>query len=155
MGFSNSKKYAVWAALLWFSCTAFAAANPSPPDAGEKSIFANTGSFRDGSFNPEATDDTLSGTLRKMTLAVLVVVALGVAVMYASKKIMPKLSHSEGKKIKLIETVHLGSRKTIHLLEIAGQQILIGSTPDRITKLADIFSEKGFPLAQTDQEATE
>jgi flagellar biosynthetic protein FliO len=155
MGFSKTKKYAVWAALVWFSCTAFAAAKPFPSDAGEKSIFSNTGSVRGGSFNPEAADDNLNATLRKMTLAVLIVVALGVAVMYLSKKIVPKLSRAEGKKIKLIETVHLGSRKTIHLLEIAGQQILIGSTPDRITKLADIFSEKGFPLAQTDQEATE
>jgi flagellar biogenesis protein FliO len=65
---------------------------------------------------------------------------------------MPRLAPSQGKKVKVLETVHLGPRKMVHLLEIGGQQILIGSTPDKITKLADIMDieiEKSFPLSRT------
>ena len=63
------------------------------------------------------------------------------------------MEHMQGKKIQIIETFHLGSRKTLHLLEVSGQQILIGSTPDGITKLADIFTEKEFPLSKINSDS--
>lgn len=101
---------------------------------------------------PNTTDANLGGGLYRMILAVSIVVALGVAALYTSKKVLPKFALPQGKKIKVLETVHLGSRKMVHLLEIGGQQILIGSTNDRITKLADIMDvelEKNFPLGRT------
>lgn len=74
----------------------------------------------------------------KLTLAVLMVIVLGGAAIYLSKKILPKLSSMSGKTIQVIETVHLGPRKSVHLLKIGSKQILIGSTNENITKLADI-----------------
>ena len=74
----------------------------------------------------------------KMMLMVLLVIVLGAAAIYISKKFLPRLTNLPGKKIRVIETVHLGPRKAVHLLKIGNQQLLIGSTNDNITKLADL-----------------
>ena len=145
------KNSVVLAAMVLFSCTVFVCAGETETYANEKSGLFNSTSFGNNELKDEKKDDTISSTLHRMTLAVLIVIVLGAAAIYGSKKILPKLSHPQGRKITIVETVHLGSRKSIHLLEVAGQQVLIGSTYDRITKLADIFSEKGFPLEQTDK----
>ena len=73
----------------------------------------------------------------KMILSILLVVVLGIAAIYVSKKFLPHANLS-GKRVRLIETVHLGLRKAIHLLKIGNQHILIGSTAENITKLADV-----------------
>ena len=64
----------------------------------------------------------------RMMLMVVLVIVLGAAAIYISKKFLPKLSNLPGKKIRVIETVHLGPRKTVHLLKIGNQQLLVGST---------------------------
>ena len=43
-----------------------------------------------------------------------------------------------GKKIRIIETVHLGPRRAVHLLEAGNKQLRIGSTTESITRLADV-----------------
>ena len=74
----------------------------------------------------------------KMMLSVLLVIALGVAAIYTSKKFLPKITKLSSKEVRIIETVHLGSRRAVHLLKIGNQKILIGSTNENITKLADV-----------------
>lgn len=74
----------------------------------------------------------------KTMFMVVVVAVLGVAAIYASKKLLPKITNLPGKEIHIAETVHLGPRKTVHLLRIGSQWLLIGSTNENITKLADV-----------------
>ena len=74
----------------------------------------------------------------KLMISVLLVGGLGAAAIYTSKKLLPRISNLPGKKIHIIETVHLGPRKAIHLVEIGKQRILVGSTNENITKLADV-----------------
>lgn len=83
----------------------------------------------------------------KMMVSVLLVIVLGVTAVYFSKKFLPKITNLPGKEIKIVETVHLGNRKTMHLVKVGSQRFLIGSTNENITKLAEIydsFSEKDF-----------
>ncbi|MGD0785218.1 MAG: flagellar biosynthetic protein FliO [Sedimentisphaerales bacterium] len=89
------------------------------------------------------------GLFFKMMLMVLLVVALGAAAVYLSKKLLPKLN-LPGKRIQVSETVHLGPRKAIHLIKIGKQTLLIGSTNENITKLADVtdLSEENLPVNQ-------
>jgi flagellar biosynthetic protein FliO len=77
----------------------------------------------------------------KMIVMILLVGVLGAGAIYLSKKVLPKFTNIPGKKIKVIETVHLGPRKSIHLIKIGNQQFLIGSTNENITKLADVAEE--------------
>jgi flagellar biosynthetic protein FliO len=82
---------------------------------------------------------------------VLLVISLGAAVIYLSKKLLPRLN-LPGKRIQVSETVHLGPRKAIHLIKIGKQTLLIGSTNENITKLADVtdqLSEVDLPVNQT------
>lgn len=110
-------------------------AKPSKPlFDNSSSLFTNDPNFSVG----------LAGSLNtrelffKMMFAVLLVVVLGVAVIYISKKFLPRITNLPGKKVRVIETVHLGPRKAVHLLKIGNQQFLIGSTSESITKLADV-----------------
>ena len=109
-----------------------------PVGGGSKSktgsLFAN-----DPNFSERQSDSAGSRELfYKMVLSVLLVVALGVAAIYVSKKLLPKITNLPGKEIRIVETVHLGPRKAVHLLEIGDRRFLIGSTNENITKLADI-----------------
>ena len=74
----------------------------------------------------------------KMMLSVVLVVVLGVAALYVSKKVLPRLANAPGKRIRVVETAHLGPRRTVHLIEVDNHRMLVGSTNERITKLADI-----------------
>lgn len=74
----------------------------------------------------------------RMMLMLVIVVILAIAVIYTQKKLMPKFTNQTGKKIKVLETVHLGRGKTLHLLTVGGKEILVGSTAEHITKIADI-----------------
>lgn len=76
----------------------------------------------------------------KMMFSVLFLVVLGVAAIYVSKRFLPKITKLPGKEIRIAETVHLGPRKAVHLLEIGNRRFLIGSTNESITRLADLTS---------------
>ncbi len=100
------------------------------------SLFAN-----DPNFHGRPSDSVGGRELFfKMMLSVLLVIALGVAAIYVSKKLLPKITNLPGKEIRIVETVHLGPRKAVHLLEIGNQRLLIGSTNENVTKLADVTS---------------
>jgi len=70
--------------------------------------------------------------------SLLFIVALGAAAIYVSKKFGAKITNLPGKEIRIAETVHLGPRKAVHLLEIGERRFLIGSTNENITRLADL-----------------
>ena len=73
--------------------------------------------------------------------ALLIVIALLVAVLSLSKRVMPKLGKNTGKEIKIIETTMLGPRKYLHVIKVANQRLLLGSTNDRITMLAHLVDD--------------
>ena len=73
-------------------------------------------------------------------LAVLFVVVLGVAAIYVSKKLLPQITKLPGKEIRVVETVHLGPRKAVHLIEVGHRRLLVGSTNENVTTLADVTS---------------
>ncbi|MFC1635128.1 flagellar biosynthetic protein FliO [Planctomycetota bacterium] len=74
----------------------------------------------------------------RVMLAILFVVVLGAAAIYVSKKLLPQIAGAPGKEIRILETLHLGPRKAVHLIEIGNRRFLIGSTNENVTKLADI-----------------
>jgi len=98
-------------------------------------------------------DADSSEMFKRAMLAVLIVIVFGAATIFLSKKLLPRISKLSGKEIRVIETIHLGPRKAVHLLEIGKQRIVIGSTNERITKLADVivpFSELGISAKELD-----
>jgi flagellar biosynthetic protein FliO len=74
----------------------------------------------------------------KMLLSIAVVTGLGIALVYVSKKIMPRITNLPGKQIRIVETTHLGPRKGIHLIQVGTRRLLIASTGETITMLAEV-----------------
>jgi flagellar biogenesis protein FliO len=96
-------------------------------------------------FTKDSDDSAMSGyenfggeLYSKSLIAVLFVLVLGVAAIYVTRKLLPKITNLPGKEIHIVETVHLGPRKAVHLLEIGGRRFLIGSTNETINALADL-----------------
>ncbi len=120
-------------------CSAQSATDRTVPAGGVSKSKAGSLFANDPNFSERQSDSAGSRELfYKMVLSVLLVVALGVAAIYVSKKLLPKITNLPGKEIRIVETVHLGPRKAVHLLEIGDRRFLISSTNENITKLADI-----------------
>jgi flagellar biosynthetic protein FliO len=103
----------------------------------KNSLFAN-----DSNLPTKSNYKTTGGELYiKTILSVCLVIVLGIAGIYISKKLLPKLTNLPGKEIRIVETVHLGPRRAVHLLEVGKRRFLIGSTNERINTLADLNPE--------------
>ncbi len=93
----------------------------------------------DPNFPLNNTDSLNTGKMfAQLMLTMLIVIALGIAAFYMSKKVGSKIVNISGRKIRLIETFHLGTRKAVHLIEVENHKLLIGSTQTNITKIADL-----------------
>jgi flagellar biosynthetic protein FliO len=100
------------------------------------SLFENDSKFLTNTNNGPGTRELFF----KFMVSVLFLIALGAAGIYVSKRFLPKITNLSGKEIRIAETVHLGPRKAVHLLEIGERRFLIGSTNENITRLADLTS---------------
>ncbi len=74
----------------------------------------------------------------KMMLSVGLVIGLGSAALYLSKKVLPRVANAPGKEVHVLETTYLGPRKALHLVEVANQRLLIASTNESVTMLAHV-----------------
>lgn len=115
--------------------------DPNQSRAGTESddipLFRN-----DPNFFGRSDYNTVGGEFSvRAILAILFVLALFIVLIYVSKKILPKITNLPGKDIRIVETVHLGPRKAVHVLEVDNRRFLIGSTNENITKLADLSSD--------------
>jgi len=104
------------------------------PKSQSASLFENDPNFPRGASDGLSTRELFF----KMMASVLFLVALGAAAIYVSKRFLPKITNLPGREIRIAETVHLGPRKAVHLLEIGNRRLLIGSTNENITRLADL-----------------
>ncbi len=124
----------------------------------EESLFNNSNSLFKNDPNLLGGSDgslTTRKLFYRMMFAVFFVIVLGVAVIYIFKKFVPKITNLAGRKIRIIETAHLGQRKTLYLLKIGSRELLIGSTNENITMLADVSDnesslEPPVVLSETD-----
>jgi len=87
----------------------------------------------------KGTSQAQSNLMRQFALAIGFVALLGGGAWYVSKKFGPKLAITRGKELSIVETIHLGSHRALHLLDVGGRQkLLIGSTNENINILADV-----------------
>lgn len=121
----------------------------SSANSPAKSTFNNSGSlFTDDPNSSVESGGSLGARelFYKMMVAILLVVGLGAAAIYVSKKLVPRISKLPGKKVRVCETTHLGPHKAIHLIRAGEKLLLVGSTNQNINMLADVTDS----LADTD-----
>ena len=119
----------------WISIAARSADQTVQPATAD----SNTSFLADPNF-ARAADMSLDsrGLFARMMLCILLVAGLAVGMLYVSKRVLPKVTNTPGKEIRVRETAYLGPRKALHLVEIGHHKLLIGSTNDSITSLADL-----------------
>lgn len=83
-------------------------------------------------------EPTRLNLIKQFSLAIGFVALLGYGTFYFSKKVIPKLSVSKGKKIVISDSVSLGQNKTLHIIEIENKKLLIGCTSNNINTLAEL-----------------
>ena len=115
------------------------AQSPLPTDAKTDSLFARDPNFAGKTSYELGRQEFFVRTM----LAVVFVIVLGAAAIYVSKRLLPKIANRPSKEIRIVETVHLGPRKAVHLIEVGKRRFLIGSTNENIRKLAEVTA--GFP----------
>ena len=154
MGLSRKRIVVLSLAVALCSGAVFLCAARGGSDEGRRSLFDDSDFAYGNEPNRIAGLDGGVGTgelFFKMMLMVLLVVILGAAAIYLSRKLLPRFTQLSGKRVRVVETVHLGPRKTLHLLRIGNRQLLIGSTNENITRLADVtgaLSEVDSPVGQ-------
>ncbi|KPJ76843.1 MAG: hypothetical protein AMK72_06005 [Planctomycetes bacterium SM23_25] len=80
-----------------------------------------------------------SGNLYAQSLAaVLVILVLGAGAIFVVKRLLPRLGISQGRRINVLETVYLGSRKSLHLVQVGDRTLLLGDARERLGLLADL-----------------
>lgn len=82
---------------------------------------------------------------KKLLISILLIVVLGVAAIYVSRKFLPRITNAPGRKIRIIETVHLAPNKAVHLLRVGTQQLLIASSKEGICFLTEVTGNSSMP----------
>jgi len=100
----------------------------------KRSLFAKDPNFIGG----PPQDINMSGLFYKMLFLVGVVVALGGAATYVSKKYGSRFNGFSGDRVQILERTHIAPRKMIFLLKVGNQKFLVGSTREHLTMLAEI-----------------
>ena len=70
-----------------------------------------------------------------MMASLLLVIGMLVATLFAIKKLGPNLGNSGNRRLKLLEIQNLGGRQKLLLVSLNGDQVLIGLSPQGMTKL--------------------
>ena len=89
---------------------------------------------------------SFSGSVIKMVTALGIVLSLLFAVVYLVKKYLGKKIGLSGQeqKIRVLTSTYLGPKKSIALVEVAGEKIVVGVTATHISMLTKVGKEKGF-----------
>jgi len=96
-----------------------------------------------GRSRPEFRVPTNAGTtglLYRMLAYTLIILVLGGAALFVIKRVLPKIASSTGKSISVLETVYLGPRKTLHLLQVGSQRFLVAGSRDQVSMLGEVTS---------------
>ena len=80
-----------------------------------------------------------AGLWKLLAYTLILLVLAGVAV-FVLKRYLPKLGVNlgTGKNINVLETVHLGPKKTVHLLKVGSRTYLVAGTGEQVSILADV-----------------
>jgi len=129
-----------------------AAADPAPPSGPA----AGNPSSLWGDSKPAVAPSLGLGNSElflKMMLSVGLVLGLGGAALYLSRRVLPRVTKPGGRQIRVLETSFLGPRKALHLVEVDGRRLLLASTSDRVTLLAGLSGvvDRGDDLFAVDE----
>jgi flagellar biogenesis protein FliO len=63
---------------------------------------------------------------------------LGAAAIFVVKRLLPRLGISQGRQVRVLETVYLGPRKSLYVVQVGDRTLLVSGTRERLGLLADV-----------------
>jgi len=93
----------------------------------------------------------LAGLMWQMLAAALVVLLIGMMAIFVVKKLLPRIRYASHRRISVLETAYLGSRKAVHLLQVGSVKLLVASSPEGVVRLDDVtraFASEYADIAQ-------
>ncbi len=91
--------------------------------------------------------------LWQILASVLVILVLGPVALFFAKRILPRMRISPGKKVSVLETTHIGPRKTLHILQVGSRKLLVTNTREGISLLADVTDALDKPAQDENVDA--
>ncbi len=119
--------------LIFLASPAVAAVDVNSPSTEKKTEFK-----KDANTFGKADEFSTGELFYKLITMVILVGVVGGGALYLSRKLLPNITKKTGKKIKIKETVYLGPKKCLHIVEAGNKKFLIGSTNENISNLADL-----------------
>ena len=74
----------------------------------------------------------------QMLSAALMVMVIGGVALFVLKKLVPRIRRVPQRRITVLETAYLGSRKAVHLLQVGSVKLLVASSPEGVVRLDDV-----------------
>lgn len=102
-----------------------------------------------------ASDPSLASAGLRMLWGLLVVLGLLLIIYGLARKRLSLLHSSKTSRIKILEIRHLMAKKSLCLVEVAGQEYLIGLGHETITLLSTIDNNESHNFSATLESATE
>ncbi len=99
----------------------------------------------DRNFPPPSGPGT-SELLMQMLTVVIVVVVLGVVALVVIRRLLPRIGVRSGRRMSVIESMHIEPRKLAHLIQVGDRTFLIASTAERVTMLGEVTGAFGRPV---------
>lgn len=104
----------------------------------------------EGSAAPTSIGGDGGGTLLRLGLGLVVVMGLIAAVWYVMKRVQrsrfPALEERAGALIDVVTTTQLGPNRSVHLIRVGEEMVLVGSTDHSVTPLARLGAEDALAL---------
>lgn len=117
-------------------------ASPLLWSRGDKAVGTDADTLELGEKQDETDEESKrfdSGSLVTQSLAaVLVILVLGAAAIFVVKRVLPRIGIAQGRRINVLETVYLGSRRSLHMVQVGDRTLLVGDTRERLGLLADL-----------------
>jgi len=76
--------------------------------------------------------------MQKLLWMLLLIALMAFAIWWACKKMSCKWTGSGGKLINRLETLSIGPRNALHLVQVGNKKFLISAGPDQVAMLADV-----------------
>jgi len=105
------------------------AASPLLPPSGQQPALPELPSIDNGDY---------AGAMWQLLSAVVVVAVLGAAALLLTKKLLPRIGRATGRRIAVLETVYLGPRKAVHLIQVGSRKLLVASSSEGVARLDDV-----------------
>ena len=88
-----------------------------------------------------------------MLAIIVIILVLGAVAIFVTRKLLPRINKYAGKNITVIETVYLGPKKTVQLLQVGTRKYLAAGSRDSTSVLTDVTDAFDESPAQEDTEA--